>query len=240
MIEAMVIGGTGVGHLLAELPGKHAVVPTSAGAVHGKVVTLGSKQVFAVQRHSLGHQTPPHAVNYEGFTRAAQQLGVKAVLSSAAVGCLRREWGPGTFVACSDFYDFTYRGTTLFEHGVQHVDFTHPFAPNLRQSLVAAGRERGIEVQPEGIYMGLNGPRYETPKEIEQFAQWKADLVGMTASTEAILMREAGMPYSCLAVVTNLAAGISETELHHGEVTDVMVACGPKVLQLFTAVIEGL
>jgi len=236
----MVIGGTGVGHLLAALPGKRVAIPTSAGAVHGSLIHLGTKQVLAVQRHSGGHKTPPHAVNYRGFALAAKQLNVKAVLSSAAVGCLRREWGPGTFVACSDFYDFTYRRQTMWDRDVQHIDFTHPFTPALRESLVSVGLKNGIPVQPEGIYMGLDGPRYETPSEIQLYHQWKADLVGMTASTEAILMHEIGVQYACLAVVTNLAAGLSETELHHGEVTDVMVQCGPQVLQLFTGVIEGL
>ncbi|MER3496125.1 MAG: 5'-methylthioadenosine phosphorylase, partial [Armatimonadota bacterium] len=69
-----------------------------------------------------------------------------------------------------------------------------------------------------GTYLNLNGPRYETPAEVRLFGQWGADVVGMTAGSEAILMKEAGVPYACVAVVTNLGTGLSSTPLSHKEV----------------------
>jgi 5'-methylthioadenosine phosphorylase len=77
-----------------------------------------------------------------------------------------------------------------------------------------------------GVYAGLNGPRYETPAEIQLYKKWGIDLVGMTGSSEAVVMREAGVEYSCLAIVTNLAAGLTENMLSHEEVVDEMERSG--------------
>lgn len=166
---------------------------------------------------------------------ALQQLKVPYCLASAAVGSLRREWGPGTFVACSDFFDLTYRNTTMFDATVIHTDFTDPFSPEVRSAFIESGSALGKEVEEKGIYLCGNGPRYETPEEIQLYASIKADVVGMTAASEAIVMREAGVDYGCLAVVTNLAAGISETKLSHQEVEDEMKRSGETAVKILLA-----
>lgn len=160
-------------------------------------------------------------------------LGVKAVFSTAAVGSLRPEWGPGTLVACSDFLDFTFRNLTLFNRQVVHRDFSKPFPP--RGALLRAAEELGETVRDGGVYLSGNGPRYETPHEIQLYRQFGADLVGMTAASEAILMREAEVDYACLAIVTNLAAGISPTPLDHQEVVDEMLRSGERAVRLLIA-----
>ena len=52
----------------------------------------------------------------------------------------------------------------------------------------------------------------------------------MTASTEAVLMREANIDYGCLAIVTNLAAGISDAPLSHNEVVEEMNRSGDRAV----------
>ncbi|MBL8047570.1 MAG: MTAP family purine nucleoside phosphorylase [Chthonomonas sp.] len=238
--DYMLIGGSGIGSRLEKLAGPRVAIPCEGGVIKGRMVTLGGKSVLAVQRHSGGHKTPPHLVNYAAFAKAAAQLGVKGVFATAAVGSLVPTWTPGTFVICSDFLDASCRQTTVFDRTVVHRDFTHPFDPSLRQALIDAAKRANEKVEERGVYMTLNGPRYETPAEIKMLQSWGAELVGMTASTEAIVMRECMVPYCCFAVVTNLAAGISETELDHSEVLDVMEARGGKVLQLIESAIAGL
>lgn len=224
--DVAVIGGTGIGERLAHMGGEAFSVETRFGQLQGRVVLHEGVRVAAVQRHSAGHKTPPHKVNYRALGSGLKELGVKACLASAAVGSLHPEWEPGTFAVCTDFIDLTFRRVTLFDDTVVHTDFSVPFpaAPALREALT------GMEFQPEAVYLGGDGPRYETPAEIRMMQRLGADVVGMTASSEAIVMREAGVPYGCLAVVTNLAAGLTKSELHHGEVTDVMRAKGAEVL----------
>ncbi len=227
------IGGTGIGPLLEALPGVRTNVPTEAGMLRGRLVTVDGAKVFCVQRHSGGHKTPPHLVGYRAIALGLRHLGVRGCVSSAAVGCLRRAWPVGTLVACSDFLDFSGRRQTLFDREVRHTDFSDPFP--LRGQIVAAARAASVDVVDGGVYLCCDGPRYETPAEIAMYGKLGADLVGMTASTEAVLMREAGVPYGCLAVVSNLAAGLSDGPLSHGEVTDVMKVRGGQVVQVMLA-----
>lgn len=229
-IDVGLIGGTGVGWRLAALGGKPLVVPTRYGPLRGKMFDHGGKQVVAMQRHSLGHKTPPHLVNYRAMAAGLAKLGAKACFASAAVGSLRPDWPKGTLVVCSDALDLTGRRLTMFDRVVKHTDMSHPFPA--REQLLVAAQDIGVEVEDGGVYVAGDGPRYETPQEIKVIGQMGGDLVGMTASTEAILMREAGVPYACLAVVTNLAAGLTPSELHHGEVEDAMQERGETVVDI--------
>lgn len=196
--------------------------------------------LYLIQRHGLGHKTPPHSVNYKAMALGLSELRVECCLSTAAVGSLREDWGPRTLAVCSDFIDLTGRNLTLFERDVIHTDFSHPFGPRSRAALLTAAQESGAQVRSEAVYLGNNGPRYETPAEIRMDRMLGADVVGMTATSEAILMREAGVDYGCLAVVTNLAAGISPTELHHGEVVDIMNEMGDAIVRLLLGAAKRL
>jgi 5'-methylthioadenosine phosphorylase len=224
--DVAVIGGTGVGSRLMALGGSPVHIPTPLGTIRGRHLIHEGVNLLLLSRHSAGHKVPPHLVNYAGMATALKQLGIRYCLATAAVGSLNEEWGPGTFVVCSDFYDFTYRNLTLFNQVVEHRDFSHPFSPVLRNGLKNSAEKVGKSVQMSGVYAGLNGPRYETPAEIQLYKKWGIDLVGMTGSSEAVVMREAGVEYSCLAIVTNLAAGLTENMLSHEEVVDEMERSG--------------
>jgi 5'-methylthioadenosine phosphorylase len=231
-VDVGIIGGTGIGDRLLAQGGTPVHVPTPEGLLKAQLVQLGDVNALLIGRHSAGHKVPPHLVNYKAMALGLKALGVKHCLATAAVGGLRREWPGGTLVACSDFLDETGRQQTLFSRTVVHTDFSEPFGVAGRRALLEAGKELDVPIQPEGVYLCGNGPRYETPKEITLYAQFGADLVGMTAATEAILMREAGIDYACLAIVTNLAAGISPTPLSHEEVVEMMQATGSTVIRV--------
>jgi 5'-methylthioadenosine phosphorylase len=134
-------------------------------------------------------------------------------------------------VACSDFTDPSGRNLTLFSDAVQHTDFGQPFSARVIRAFVSSGREMGVTVQPSGTYINSNGPRYETPNEI-RLLEHVGDIVGMTAASEAIVMREAGIEYGCLAVVSNLAAGLADVELSHADVVRQMKESGATALNV--------
>ncbi|MCZ4279120.1 phosphorylase family protein, partial [Rhodococcoides yunnanense] len=81
------------------------------------------------------------------------------------------------------------RNVTMFHSTIGHTDFTRPFDPALRGAVLAGAAERGLELKDGGGYLNLNGPRYETPREVRTFGEFGADVVGMTAGTEAVVMR---------------------------------------------------
>lgn len=237
-VDVGLIGGTGVGSRLADLPGMPVNVPTERGTAHGRLLELGGKSVFALSRHSAGHRIPPHRVNYAAMALALPKLGARACFSTAAVGSLRADWKPGTLVACHDFLDVSGRHPTLYDGSVVHTDFSDPFPG--RSWLVQAATKQGIAIEDRGVYVCAGGPRYETPAEIRAYSMVGGDVIGMTAASEAILVREAGTPYGCLAIVTNLACGLSGEPLSHEEVAEAMERWGALGLQILTEAIAGL
>lgn len=225
--DLALIGGTGIGWRLAKLADGSVRIPTPEGQLRGYSANVSDKRVLVIERHSAGHKTPPHLVNYKAMALGMREAGVRACFATAAVGSLRPEWVPGARVLCSGFIDFSFRNLTLYDRVVQHTDFSKPMG-GLSQRVLR-------EADPEafqGVYLCANGPRYETPNEIQFYRQAGADLVGMTAASEAILAREAGIDYACLAIVTNLASGISKSPLAHDEVSDQMAQSGERVVEI--------
>ena len=234
-VDVGIIGGTGVSEPLARLGGATVHVPTQAGLAKGKVVDVDGSRVFIIRRHTEGHRVPPHRVNYRAAALALKAMGASACFATAAVGSLREDWPTGTQAVCTDFLDFSGRAQTLFDREVVHTDFSMPFGRPALDALIKAAKHG-----ERCVYVCANGPRYETPQEILLYRQLGGDVVGMTAATEAILMREAGIDYACLAIVTNLAAGLSSTPLAHGDVERAMKTAGAEALEVLLNAVKVL
>lgn len=226
LIKTAIIGGTGVYDpcLLEDV--REIVETTPYGSVKVSLGKYAGMEVAFIPRHGLEHSIPPHLINYRANIKALQQLGIKNILATAAVGSLHFEFKPGQFVLADQFLDFTKnRGSTFYEGGeaaVVHCDMTVPYCPELREALVKAGRELEIQVQNGGTYVCTEGPRFETAAEIMMFKQLGGQLVGMTSVPEVCLARELGICYATVAIVTNFAAGITTGILTHSEVLELM------------------
>jgi len=111
--------------------------------------------------------------------------------------------------------------------GARFVDLTDAYSPRLR----ALARSVAPEL-PEGVYVQLPGPHYETPAEIRMVRTLGADLVGMSTALETIAAREAEIEVLGISLVTNLAAGISPTPLDHAEVIQAGRDAAPRLKEL--------
>lgn len=231
--DVAVIGGTGIGSRLRNWGGTAFLVATPYGPMRGRIVEWEGIRLATVARHSAGHRNPPHAVNYRAIAHGCKQLGVCGALASAAVGSLRPDWNSGTFAVCTDSIDMSARNLTHFNDSVQHTDVTRIFP--LADALSASAAELGLDVKNHACYVCANGPRFETPSEIKMMRAAGGDVVGMTASSEAVAFRELDVPYGCVAVVTNLAAGLAPTHLEHGEVAEAMDEFGSTVVNMLLA-----
>lgn len=237
--DAALIGGTGVGSLLEKLGGRHFCIPTPYGPVRGRLLDRWGHTIAVLQRHSHGHKLPPHRVPFAALGMAMAQIGVEFCLATAAVGSLRQDWAPGTMAACTGFIDLSGRQVTRYDDAPRHCDVSEALSASA--FLVQAATVLGDRMHDGAVYVGMNGPRYETPSEIRMVKQLGGDVVGMTAASEAIALAENGVPYGCLAVVSNMGAGIVPGYLSHEEVVDVMEDKGPRILELlFMAVELGL
>lgn len=213
-------------------------VPTPYGVIRGRLVEIEGRSVFLLSRHSAGHSVPPHLVNYRAMAVALRQLGVKFCFASAAVGSLSLSLPIGSMVVCADFLDLSFRNLTLHDRKVVHTPFAEPFGVDGRAALLEGALLAGIVVRDGGVYLGLNGPRFETPHEIQILAK-VGDVVGMTAATEAVIMKEAGIQYGLLSIVTNLGEGLGG-QVDHEMVGDAMLELGPKAVAIFKQAIGVL
>ena len=212
-----IIGGSGMSKLADLQEVRRQVIRTPYGEASGALTfgRLSGREVVFLARHGYGHTIPPHAVNYRANIWALSTQGVRAIVSIASVGGIRSDLGPGTFAVPTQVLDYTYgRAGTFFdgEDGVvKHIDFTHPYSPGLRLSLLAACQRAKIASVDGGVYAVTQGPRLETAAEINRLERDGADMVGMTGMPEAALARELGLSYAVLAVVANWAAGRSSS-----------------------------
>lgn len=204
----------------------------------------GGHEVFFLPRHGTGHLLPPHRVNYRANLWALREVKAERVLATAAAGSLSRRIRPGDVVALDQFIDFTRsRPSTFFEGdqaGLQHVDLTEPYCPEIRAAFLAAAVSLGLPFHRRGCYVCTEGPRFETPAEIKMFRLLGGDVVGMTNVPEVVLAREAGLCYGAVALVTNYAAGISPGPIVHQEVVDMVKDRVPLIHQMLLRAIDHI
>jgi 5'-methylthioinosine phosphorylase len=212
-IDLALIGGTG----LYAFPGLREVerrdVSTPFGAPSGPLVlgTFGGKRLAFLARHGEEHTLAPHRVNYRANVWALHHAGARQVVGVNAVGGIRADMGPRAVVIPEQIIDYTHGRLSSFcdveGAKVEHIDFSEPYSEGLRRKLAAAAARAQIHVVAGGCYGATQGPRLETTAEIARMRRDGCDLVGMTGMPEAVLARELGLDYACLALVANWAAG---------------------------------
>lgn len=238
------IGGTGIDEMDCFAGGRPVTVTTRWGSVEVLESGMDGREVVFLPRHGMDHQMPPSKINYRAQIAALKKLELDAVISVCAVGSLKADLKPGSFAVLSDFVDLTKRRDDTFfdsETGpVVHTDFTHPYCPSVSGVLCDSCRESGAVFSCSATYVGVEGPRYESPAEIRLYASWGGDVIGMTNVPEVVLAREAGLCYGAIAVVTNLACGISPTPLNHAEVRQAMARAAQELQEIVGRSIQNL
>ncbi len=202
-----IIGGSG----LYDLPGltdtRWETVDTPWGAPSDQVFRgrLNGAELAFLPRHGRGHRIPPSEVNYRANIAALKQLGATDVLSISAVGGLRADLPPGTFVIVDQFIDRTFaRAKSFFGTGmVAHVSMAQPVCPRLGDHVQAALAGQGVPHARGGTYLVMEGPQFSTLAESQLYRSWNASVIGMTNMPEAKLAREAELCYCSVSMVTD-------------------------------------
>lgn len=202
-----VIGGSG----LYDLPGltdtRWVSVDTPWGAPSDQIFLgrLGDAELAFLPRHGRGHRIPPSEVNYRANIAALKMLGATDVLSLSAVGGLRADLPPGTFVVVDQFIDRTFaRAKSFFGTGcVAHVSVADPVCPRLGDHVAASLAAQGVAHVRGGTYLTIEGPQFSTRAESELYRSWNCSVIGMTNMPEAKLAREAELCYCSVSMVTD-------------------------------------
>ena len=202
-----VIGGSGIYAIdgLANVRWERVLSPFGEPSDDLMFGELAGQPLVFLPRHGRGHRVPPSELNFRANIDALKRVGVTEILSMSAVGSLRADLPPGSFVIVDQFIDRTFaRKKSFFEEGfVAHVSMAHPVCEHLSNALELACREEGIRHARGGTYLAMEGPQFSTLAESNLYRAWGCAVIGMTAMPEAKLAREAELPYAIVGMVTD-------------------------------------
>jgi 5'-methylthioadenosine phosphorylase len=202
-----IIGGSGVYDIpgLTEVEWKTVETPWGKPSDQLMFGTLKGQRLVFLPRHGRGHPHSPSDINYRANIDAMKRVGVTDIISVSAVGSLKEELPPGTFVVVDQFIDRTFARTkSFFSSGcVAHVALGHPVCTRIGDHLFAAGKALGLKIVRGGTYMVMEGPQFSTVAESNLYRSWGCSVIGMTNMPEAKLAREAEICYATVAMVTD-------------------------------------
>tara|TARA_B110000014_G_scaffold257649_1_gene242543 strand:+ start:658 stop:1542 length:885 start_codon:yes stop_codon:yes gene_type:complete len=168
------------------------------GSINGNVI-------FFLPRHGKGHKLSPSKINYRANIDCLKQCGVTDLISLSAVGSLKENLSPGTFVLIDQFIDRTInRKKSFFDEGiVAHVSMANPIAKELMDSSEIIFKKLKLNYSYGGTYLAMEGPQFSTFAESNLYKQWACDVIGMTNMPEAKLSKEAEIRYCSISMVTD-------------------------------------
>jgi purine-nucleoside phosphorylase len=250
-LVALVLG-SGLGRLAHEVENPHVIpyreiphFPLSTAPSHAGRLVLGTLEgkpvaVMAGRVHMYEGYSAPEVVFP---VQTLRRLGAETLIVTNAAGGVNLEYEAGTLMVISDHINLTGRnplvGVSEPALGTRFPDMTDAYSPALRSlaSRVAAEMEEPL---PEGVYLGLLGPSYETPAEIRMARSLGADAVGMSTVVEVIAARHAGMEVLGISCITNMAAGILPTPLSEEEVIETAERVSSRFATLLRGIVAAL
>jgi purine-nucleoside phosphorylase len=249
-----IILGSGLGNFAARVKGATVIPyadipgwPLSTVAGHsGKLVlgTIGGVAVAVMQGRV--HAYEGYAMSEVVFpTRVLALLGCTGLIVTNAAGGINKTLTQGGLVCLEDHINLTGTNAALGPNepgfavapgaGQRFFDMSTAYSYRLRKIARVEAAAQGIPL-PEGVYLAVLGPSYETPAEIRAFRTLGADLVGMSTVHEVIVARHMGLEVLGLSLVTNMAAGVMDAPINHEEVMEY----GKRTEGQFTALLEAV
>jgi len=202
-----IIGGSGVYDIDGLQNKQWQAVASSFGKPSDELLfgDFDDLRLVFLPRHGRGHVLSPTEINYRANIDALKRSGVTDLLSISAVGSLKEDLAPGTFVIVDQFIDRTFhREKSFFGSGcVAHVSMAHPVCSRLGDHIEAAAKSLALSVVRGGTYLVMEGPQFSSYAESELYRSWGCDVIGMTNMPEAKLAREAELCYASVAMVTD-------------------------------------
>jgi len=227
--ETAIILGTGVGSLVNEITDKYEIgyetipnFPVSTVEGHsGKLIfgKLGNKDIMAMQGRF--HFYEGYAMTEVTFpVRVMRELGIQTLFVSNAAGGMNPAFEIGDLMIITDHINFfpehPLRGKNI-PYGPRFPDMSEAYNKELIRKADAIATEKGIKVQ-HGIYIGTQGPTYETPAEYKMFRILGADAVGMSTVPEVIVANHCGIKVFGISVITDLGVEGKIVEVTHEDV----------------------
>nr|WP_320039663.1 purine-nucleoside phosphorylase [uncultured Bacteroides sp.] len=246
--ETAIILGTGLGNLANEITEKYEIkyqdipnFPVSTVEGHsGKLIfgKLGNKDIMAMQGRF--HYYEGYSMKEVTFpVRVMKELGIKTLFVSNASGGMNDAFEIGDLMIIRDHINFfpehPLRGKNLY--GDRFPDMSDAYSKDLINKALDIAKEKGIKVQ-QGVYLGTQGPTFETPSEYKMFHILGADAVGMSTVPEVIVANHAGIKCFGISIITDLGVEGKIVEVSHEEVQKAADAAQPKMTTIMRELIN--
>ncbi|MEQ1941462.1 purine-nucleoside phosphorylase [Mesorhizobium sp. VNQ89] len=204
-----------------------------AGEFGGRPVLLLAGRAHYYEHGDAGVMRP--------VLEALAAIGIDRLILTNAAGSLREDIPPGSVMLITDHINFSGSNPLFGEPSERRfVGLTEAYDARLRAAIEASAEATGTPLA-KGVYMWFSGPSFETPAEIRMARVMGADAVGMSTVPEVILARFLGLRVAACSVVTNLAAGMTGSELSHQETKDMAPIGGARLAAILKhALGEGL
>ena len=247
--ETAIILGTGLGSLVHEITDKYEIsyediphFPVSTVEGHsGKLIfgKLGDKDIMAMQGRF--HFYEGYAMTEVTFpVRVMRELGIKTLFVSNAAGGMNPAFEIGDLMIITDHINFfpehPLRGKNI-PYGPRFPDMSEAYNKELICKADQIAAEKGIKVQ-HGIYIGTQGPTYETPAEYRMFRILGADAVGMSTVPEVIVANHCGIRVFGISVITDLGVEGKIVEVTHEDVQKAADAAQPLMTTIMRELIN--
>jgi purine-nucleoside phosphorylase len=246
--ETAIILGTGLGSLVNEITEKYEIgyekipnFPVSTVEGHsGKLIfgKLGRKDIMAMQGRF--HYYEGYSMKEVTFpVRVMKELGIKTLFVSNASGGMNPDFKIGDLMIITDhinmFPEHPLRGKNLY--GDRFPDMSEAYSKELIADAKAIAREKGINVR-EGVYVGTQGPTFETPAEYKLFRVIGGDAVGMSTVPEVIVANHCKIKVFGMSVITDLGVEGQITEVSHEDVQKAANAAQPLMTEIMRELIN--
>ena len=247
--QTAIILGTGLGSLANEITDKYEIgyetipnFPVSPVEGHsGKLIfgKLGDKDIMPMQGRF--HYYEGYAMTEVTFPiRVMRELGIQTLFVSNAAGGMNPDFEIGDLMIITDHINFfpehPLRGKNI-PYGPRFPDMSEAYNKGLIQKANEIAQEKGIKVQ-HGIYIGTQGPTYETPAEYKMLRILGADAVGMSTVPEVIVANHCGIRVFGMSVITDLGVEGKIVEVTHEEVQKAADAAQPLMTSIMRELIN--
>ena len=203
------------------------------GKIQGRYVLMMAGRVHYYEGYSMQEVTYP--------IRVFKQLGINRLILSNASGGVNPNFSIGDVMIIRDhinlFPEHPLRGRNLDEFGARFPDMSKPYSHTMIATLEEIAKKQGIKVQ-KGVYVGLQGPTFETPAEYGMVRILGGDAVGMSTVPEVIVARHQGMEVCALSVITDLGGPDISPDVSHEGVLNAANIAMPNVVKLVKGLIE--
>ena len=185
---------------------------------------------------------------YEGYSmkevtfpvRVMYELGIKTLFVSNASGGMNPQFKIGDLMIITDHINFfpehPLRGKN-FPTGPRFPDMHEPYDLSLVRLADKIAQEKNIKVQ-HGVYVGVQGPTFETPAEYKMYRIFGGDAVGMSTVPEVIVAHHCGIRTFGISVITDLGGFDEPVEVSHEEVQEAANQAQPLMTEIMREMIK--